>query len=435
MRHRTTPQTGWSLGVHGGQIVSRRAFVRQSTALAASGVVGLGLRHGIAQAADSLRRSGKACILLWMQGGPSQFETLSPKPNHANGGETRAIPTSVPGIEIADNLPETARVMEHLCLLRTLTGKEGSHPRASHLMQTGYLPAASVKFPALGAHVAYHLGEPDFDLPSFIHIGRSGQVARGGFLGLDYDPFLITSATRPPDNTELATARPRFRRRLQLMEQLEQDYAKDGAKAIVENHRKLYKKASRMVLSSRMKTFDIEKEPSASRSAYGDGDMAAAFLLARRLVEAGVPFVEINLGNWDTHNDNFERTRNLCGQLDRPWAQLLRDLNDRGLLDRTLVVWTGEFGRTPRINPRGGRDHFPRAFAAALAGCGIRGGQVIGKTDPSGNAIEDRPIEIPQFFRTIYRALGIDADHEYVSNVGRPIKVADEGEPITEAFG
>ncbi len=218
------------------------------------------------------------------------------------------------------------------------------------------------------------------------------------------------------------------------MQNLERGFESHGGEVLVKNHQKLYGQASRMVLSSRMEAFEIEREPGSVRQEYGTGDTASSILLARRLVEAGVPFVEVNVGNWDTHNDNFERTASLCGQIDQPMAALIRDLERRGMLDRTLVVWAGEFGRTPRINARAGRDHYPRAYCTALAGCGVHGGQVVGATDAGGIDIRDRPVTIPQFFRTIYRALGIDADHEYVSNIGRPIKVADEGEPVAQVF-
>ncbi len=420
-----------SVGRHG---VTRRRFLRTSV-LAASALGCGGLTRTIAARAGTLRRQGKACILLWMQGGPSQLETWDPKPGHTNGGETKAIATDVPGIRIADNLPEVARHASKLCVLRSMTSKEASHPRATFLMRTGYLPQASVKYPALGSHVAYHLSDDEFDLPSFVRIGRSTPgLAKGGFLGVDYDPFIISSATRKPDNTEAGVAPDRFRRRLALAGDLERTFAEQGGRELVESHRKVYRQASQMVLSDRMEAFDIEREPGSMRDAYGDGETAMACLLARRLVETGVPFVEVSVGNWDTHDDNFNRTRQLCERLDRPMATLLADLADRGLLDRTLVIWAGEFGRTPRINARSGRDHYPRAYSAVLAGCGVRGGQVIGATDAGGVEITDRPIRVSDFFRTVYHALGIDADHEYMSNIGRPIKVADEGSVVEEVF-
>jgi hypothetical protein len=216
---------------------------------------------------------------------------------------------------------------------------------------------------------------------------------------------------------------------------LEKGDDRNQMKQEIVDHQKLYRRASRLVLSPHMQAFDIEQEPPRVREEYGDSPFAAGCLLARRLVEAGVTFVEVNVGNWDTHQDNFERSRELCGQIDRPYAQLLRDLRQRGLLDTTMVIWMGEFGRTPRINPRAGRDHYPRAFTVALAGGGIRGGQVLGETDKGGESITDRPVTVPDLFRTVCHGLLINADIENMSSIGRPIKIVDGGEVIREAFG
>jgi uncharacterized protein (DUF1501 family) len=187
-----------------------------------------------------------------------------------------------------------------------------------------------------------------------------------------------------------------------------------------------------MVLSSDMRAFDLSQESAKVRESYGEGQFAAGCLLARRLVEAGVTFVEVTSNGWDTHDDNFARSKRLAGEVDQPFAQLLRDLKARGMLGKTLVVWMGEFGRTPRINPRGGRDHYPRAFNAVLAGGGIRGGRVIGETDAGGNAVEERPVTVPDLFQTICTSLAIDPAKENISGIGRPIKIVDGGEPVKE---
>lgn len=385
--------------------------------------------------AAQLRREGMACILLWMQGGPSQFETFSPLPGHANGGETKGIKTRVPGIEIADTLPRMAEVMDDLCLIRSMTSKEGSHPRATFLMHTGYLPTASVKYPTLGSIVSHQLGARDAELPNFVRIGGGGASgAGGGLLGVEYDPFVIARAGTLPENTAPAGGRDRLQRRLGLLDRLETDASASGPAREVAEHRQLYDKASRMILSPKMETFDLAREPRSVRAAYGNGNFASGCLLARRLIEAGVTFVEVTLGNWDTHADNFERSRQLCGQLDQPFAALVRDLKERGLLERTLVVWMGEFGRTPRINPRAGRDHYPRAFNVALAGGGVRGGQVIGKLDAGGTSVIDRPVGVSDLFRTLCTALKIDPDRENMSSIGRPIKIVDGGEVVPEVF-
>lgn len=386
-----------------------------------------------AQAAE-LRKRGKACIVLWMQGAPSQFETFSPKPGHANGGETKAIKTNVPGIEIAESLPATAKMMDKLCLLRSLTSKEGSHPRATYLMHTGYIPTASVKYPTLGSIASHEIGNAELEIPSFVRIGQQRLGDSAGFLGSQHDPFLMQSADKMPDNTSITTTQERYQRRLKLLSKLEADYATKGGKQEVQDHQHLVNRTAKMILSPQMSSFDLTKEPTKTREMYGDSPFAHGCLLARRLVESGVTFVEVVLGNWDTHDDNFNRSKTLCGEFDQPMTALIRDLEQRGLLDDTLVLWMGEFGRTPRINARSGRDHFPNAFNAAMAGGGVRGGQVIGTTEAGGDAITNRPITVPDLFRTICHTLKIDADKENMSNIGRPIKIVEGGKVVKEVL-
>jgi len=317
-----------------------------------------------------------------------------------------------------------------------MNGKEGQHPRATYLMHTGYLPSPALKYPTLGSIVAKEIGKPASDLPSFVRIGTGGNggFSGAGILGVDYDPLVMQFANRPPENTTLSTAQPRFQRRMGLLERLQTDYANQGGKQEVSDHQKVYAQAAKLVLSPKMEGFDISKEPQKTRDAYGSSPFAQGCLLARRLVETGVTFVEVLLPNWDTHQDNFDRTRTLCQQLDQPFAALLADLKQRGMLDNTLIVWAGEFGRTPRINPNAGRDHYPRAFSAALAGGGVKGGQVIGSTDAGGEAIKDRPVGTSDFLRTICHSLKIDADKQNMSSIGRPIRIVDGGEFVKEAF-
>ncbi len=413
--------------------VRRREFLRTiSAAGAAAGL--LSWPEVMALNAQELRKRGMACILLWMQGGPSQFETFSPKPGHDNGGPTQAIPTSVEGIEIAENLPELAQVMEHLCLIRSMTSREGSHPRATYLMHTGYLPTASIKYPSLGAMVAHQIAPPASELPDFVRVGGGRDSSGGGLLGTKYDPFVVPRAGRPPNNAALTTSRSRFERRLDLLGRLESDYENSGGRQEVENHRNLYDTTSKMVLSPKMSAFDLDRESAAVREAYGSSPFGTGCLLARRLVEAGVTFIEVTAGGWDTHKDNFNRTKTDCEQIDQPFAQLIGDLAERGMLDSTLVMWMGEFGRTPRINGNTGRDHYPRAFNVALAGGGVKGGQVIGKTDAGGTSVTDRPVGVTDLLRTALTALKIDPDHENMSPIGRPIKLVDGGKVVQEVF-
>ncbi|HEX4412771.1 MAG TPA: DUF1501 domain-containing protein [Lacipirellulaceae bacterium] len=416
-------------------VVHRRDFLRMAGAAGAAAGM-MSWTDAIVMSADDMRKRGMACILLWMGGGPSQFETFSPKPGHENGGETKAISTAVSGIQIADSLPKCAGAMKDLAIVRSMTSKEGSHPRATFLLHHGYLPMGGVKFPTLGSNVAQQIGTPNFDIPSFVRIGSKGADAGGaGFLGVDYDPFVMQNPEAKPENTQPATRDERYERRLALLKDVESNFGAVEGTDLVKDHQKLVDKSSTMIQSPRMAAFDLSKESDKMRDAYGRTKFGAGCLLARRLVESGVTFVEVNQEGWDTHEDNFDRTASNNGTIDQPMAQLVNDLKRRGMLDRTLVIWMGEFGRTPRINARSGRDHYPKAFNVVLAGGGIRGGQVVGETDAGGVEVTARPVTVNDLFRTIYTTLGIDADHENMSRIGRPIKLVDGGKVVRELLG
>ncbi len=416
-------------------VVHRRDFLRVAAATGAAAGM-MSWTDAICLSADDLRKRGMACILLWMGGGPSQFETFSPKPGHENGGETKAISTAVSGIQIADSLPKCAAAMNDIAIIRSMTSKEGSHPRATFLLHHGYLPMGGVKFPTLGSQVAQQIGKSGFDLPSFVRIGGKGADAGGaGFLGVDYDPFILQNPEAKPENTQPATRDERYARRLKMLEQVEANFGAREGTDLVADHRKLIQKSSKMILSPKMEAFDLSRESDKMHDAYGRTKFGSGCLLARRLVEAGVTFVEVNQEGWDTHDNNFERTKTNNEAIDQPMAQLITDLRQRGMLEKTLVIWMGEFGRTPRINARAGRDHYPRAFNVALAGGGIHGGQVVGETDAGGEDVTKRPVTVSDLFRTIYTTLGINADHENMSRIGRPIKLVDGGQVIHELLG
>lgn len=418
LQHRT------HVTIHRDGVVGRRDFLK---VMSAAG--GLSLVDAVSLHAAELRKQGMACILLWMQGGPSQFDTFDPKPAHANGAEVKAISTRAAGVQIAANLPKLANQADKLAIVRSMTTKEGNHQRATYLMHTSYVPSSSVNYPTLGAAVSHASAQSAAagELPAFVRIGRTPNGGNGGFLGTEFDALQMQTATRLPDNVKPTTDVARYQRRLGLLGRLEGASGPEIPAEQIADHRKLYDQASRMILSPSMEAFDITREPDSIRDGYGRGEFGAGCLLARRLVESGVTFVEVSLGNWDTHQDNNQRTQQLCGQLDQPFAFLLEDLAQRGMLERTMVVWMGEFGRTPRINPRNGRDHYPRAFSAALAGAGVRGGQVIGATDESGSDVEDAPVTEKDMFQTIYKGLKIDAAKENMSPIGRPIKLVDGG--------
>jgi hypothetical protein len=411
-------------------VIGRRELLR--TFALGSAAATVGWREGLAAEASALQRKNKACILLWMDGGPSQLETWDPKPGHANGGETKAIDTSAAGIRISENLPELAKQAERLAIIRSLQTREGEHGRATYLMHTSSLPSGSGALPSLGSVAAHGLAEAACTLPAFVRIGeRPLTGGAGGFLGSRYDAYVLSEAGRMPDNVRATVDGARLRRRVDLTGRLQQASVVSTI-AGSPDHGQVYESATRMITSPQLEAFDLEREKAAERDAYGRTPFGSACLLARRLVEAGVTFVECSVAGWDTHDNNFVRSRGLCEQFDRPMARLLADLGERGLLDDTLVVWMGEFGRTPKINPRTGRDHYPNAFSAVLAGGGIRGGQVVGATDAGGETIADRPVTEKDLFQTIYKALGIDAQRQYMTPIGRPLKFVDGGKAIDE---
>jgi hypothetical protein len=416
-------------------VISRRNFLR-SVAVGAAGLGALGWKEAVTLHAGELRRQGRACILLFMRGGPSQFETFDPKPGAATGGPTRTIDTAAPGIRIADSWTNVAREMNHLALIRSLTNREGEHQRATYQMHTGYVPIGGVRYPSLGSTVAREIGPRESDLPHFVSVGNRFTTIGSGFLGMAYAPFIVANPNQMPGNSELpaGVTDRRFGRRLELMRDLEEDFAQAGGQARVREHRALYSSAAQMVRSPRLRAFDLLEEDAAVRDRYGRTPFGQGCLLARRLVQAGVTFVEVELNGWDTHQDNFERTRSLSQTADRGFAALVTDLRERRLLERTLVIWMGEFGRTPRINPNNGRDHFPRAFSVALAGAGVRGGRVIGATSASGADVSARPVTVSDLFCTFCQALGINARRENMTPIGRPIRIVDGGQPVRELF-
>ena len=422
----------------GAGVLSRRTFLRNVGAGVALGA--LGWKEAVAVRAEELRRRGMACILLFMNGGPSQFETFDPKPGTETGGPTTDIPTAVGCVRIAEGWKNVAGEMKDVALIRSMTNKEGAHPRAQYQLHTGYLPSGNVKDPSLGSVVANELGQDRGDLPAFVSIGGGGPFSTAtsigsGFLGMNVAPFLVANPLRMPGNVTLpgGVSAERFGRRLEVLDDLEEDFAGPGG-ARVEDHKALYRGAAKLVRTPKLKAFDVTQEKDAVRERYGKTPFGQGCLLARRLVEEGVTFVEVESGGWDTHQDNFERVGRLRDAVDPAYAALVGDLKERGMLERTLVIWMGEFGRTPRINPRTGRDHFPRAFNVALAGCGVRGGQVVGKTNAAGSDVAERPVTVSDLFCSFFHALKINPRKENLSPIGRPVKLVDGGKAVRELF-
>lgn len=445
--------------------ISRRQLLQ--TALA--GLWGVGTCSWfprLAQAAGT-GDAQRHCILLWMTGGPSQLDTFDLKPGHDNGGEFQEISTNVPGVRFSEHLPLLARQAQHLAIIRGLSTTEGDHGRGTHLMHTGFAPGvAGIRYPTLGSLLSKELTPGETELPGFVSVAPfrlfNAAAHSPGFLGPAFAPLAVTGESpvtptlsaqdifngNPSAGNRFATlgienlrpAQPlsekRAKARVEFLRSFESEFAQNHADAAATAHQTVYEHAIRLMNSNAGQAFDLSQEPDEVRARYGSGIFGQGCLLARRLVEHGVPFVEVSLGGpetggvgWDTHTDNFAGVLALSQQLDAGFATLLSELDERGLLERTTIVWMGEFGRTPQINGQAGRDHFTNAWSCLLAGGGIRGGQVFGKTSDDGMEVLAEQVRVGDVLATICEAVGVPPDQLNTSNVGRPIPIA-EGTPI-----
>jgi hypothetical protein len=389
--------------------------------------------------AQKLKKANRSCIVLWMGGGPSHLDIWDLKPDsEKNGGPFRPIDTSAPGVKISEHLPKVARQMHHLSILRSLDSKEGNHERGNYLMHTGYSPNPTVVHPGWGSVCSMELGErlENFDLPHCIAINSPGAGA--GFLGMSYAPFVVQNPNAPISNL-----RPpkdvdnwRMERRLKMLGDVEDQFTGQHTSQSAIDHKAVYAKTLRMMNSRYQDSFNLDREPADSRDRYGRGSFGSGCLMARRLVERGVTYVEVSLDGWDTHANNFDTlSGRLLPELDKGMSALVADLADRRLLDTTTIVWMGEFGRTPRINQNAGRDHWPRSWSVVVGGGGMKNGQVVGATDKDGVDITDHPIGVMDLIATLTKTMGINLATQYTTPRGRPIKVVDGGQPIKELVG
>jgi hypothetical protein len=435
-------------------LASRRSFLRAAS-LGLLGTSASGWFPLLANelAANKARR--RQCILLWMTGGPTQTDTFDMKPGHANGGQFKEVATKVPGLRFSEHLPKLATMSDQLAVVRSLSTKEGDHGRGTYVVRTGQKPQGPVQYPAIGASLSKALASGDDAVPHYVSISpfrAFNQAAYSpGFLGPRYAALTVgatdgQAAQAPPaaggyaelkvDNLAPVVDPSQFAGRVDLWRQFETEFVARHRGPSPAAHQTVYERALSLMDSSAAKAFDLSPESTTVRDAYGRGRFGQGCLLARRLIEAGVSFVEVTLGSlsentfgWDTHQNNFAAVKRLCGELDAGWGTLMQELSERGLLETTTILWIGEFGRTPTINAQGGRDHFPAAWTCVFAGGGIKGGQAYGQTSDSGNEVVDGKTDIPDVLATLSAALGVDPEEKNISDQGRPIKIAD-GTPL-----
>jgi uncharacterized protein (DUF1501 family) len=409
-------------------MLSRRDWLKLSAA-GVSAVSLSGWLQVLASRAAETRAKHKSCIVLWMDGGPSHKDTFDMKPGTTDGGEFKTISTAVPGIQISEHFPKFAKVMKHAAILRGMSTDEGAHPRAKYYLHTGYKEGqGGLTYPSLGSLVSAEIGRPNAPMPNYVSIGARSYGA--GFLGARHAPLIVNDPARGVENLKPMVSGSHFDDRLKMLQEMASAFYREYKAEASADHKTMYRRAITLMQSKEAKAFDLSHEPASSRAAYGSSRFGDSCLLARRLVETGVSFVEVTLGGWDTHQNNFERVKQLSQQCDPAMAALVNDLKQRGLLESTLIVWMGEFGRTPRINQRGGkpgRDHYPRAWSTVMIGGGIKGGQVIGKTDQEGANVVEGKVSALDFLATVCELLGVNWKKQNNTPIGRPIRIVDKG--------
>lgn len=416
---------------------TRRRFI----ARAASSLLGVGLlpnflsRDALA-AATAKGGTAKNVIYLYMDGGMSHVDTWDPK-SGAIMGPTKTIKTSADGLQLGEYLPRTAKQMHHGTVVRSLTSTQGAHEQGNYMMHTSYQLRGTINHPSLGAWLAHFRGAGNPTLPGSVYVGNASRHPGAGFFSPELAPLFVNNPENGLKDIELQKdlTKDSHAARMRLAGGLDAEFLRTfGKQRNVAAHTGAYDGAYRMMASQDIAAFDLAPEKPQLRDAYGRDAFGQGCLLARRLVERGVRFVEVSLHGWDTHANNFTATPDLCTKLDAGLSTLVSDLHERGMLRDTLVVVATEFGRSPKINQALGRDHYPKAFSGALFGGGVKGGTVYGATNHTAEIVTDLEITIPDFNATIGYALDLPLEEVVVAPSGRPFKLADKGKPVTAVF-
>jgi uncharacterized protein (DUF1501 family) len=415
--------------------MNRRHFMAHLAGAAVMASPAIAFTNSLLANATDLRKKNKSCIMLWMNGGPATIDIWDMKPGAATAGAFKPISTKVDGLQICEHLPQLAKQMDQLSVIRSMSTREADHGRGRYYMHTGYVPNPTIEHPSYGAVVAHELASqmPQLDIPPFVSVG--GGSIGPGFLGMTWAPFVVDSNGDVRDLNANAGKDPRTVQRISVLEAMDEDFMNQRRGDEAEDHFKVLRKTVSMMTSKQMAAFKVNTEPASALDRYGRSAFGKGCLMARRLVEAGVPFVEVDMGGWDTHQNNFntlERTK--LPELDKAMSALIGDLKDRGLYDSTAIVWLGEFGRTPRINGNAGRDHYARAWSVVVGGAGFQRGVVVGATNEDGTQVTSEPYTSQDLMASVLKSLGISLDTTFTSNSGRPMKIANSGKVIKELF-
>jgi hypothetical protein len=411
--------------------MTRRHFMQHMAGSSAALGASLTMGNAIYANADTLKKNRKSAILLWMGGGPATIDLWDLKPGAPTGGPFKPISTTG-DLQICEHLPMMAQQMKHMSIVRSMSTREADHTRGRYYMHTGFVPNPNIEHPSYGAVIAHETIDqrPGLEIPPFVSIG--GASAGPGFLGMAWSPFSVTSNGRIR-NLEMKLENSRLLQRMAALDTIETGFSKRTRDLPASEHAKVLKKTFDLMTSDQMEAFRVEKEPDEVKERYGTDNFGQGCLLARRMVEAGVPFVEVDLGGWDNHNGIHAILKDTkLPQLDRAMSALIEDLEQRELLKDTVVMWMGEFGRTPRINQNAGRDHFARAWSCVVGGGDIAGGVAVGETSTDGSAVESEPFSSEDLMTTVCRGLGISTEKTFTSKNGRPMKIAGGGKIISE---
>ncbi len=427
--------------------MTRRHFMSHLAGASALALPAISFTNSLMASATDMKKRHKSAILLWMGGGPATIDIWDLKPGAPTGGEFKPISTTADGVQISEHMPLMAKQMKNMALVRSMSTKEADHNRGRYYMHTGYVPNPNIEYPSYGSVVAHELAPlvPDLEIPPFVSVGGGSEGP--GFLGMTWAPFVVNSNGDVRDlNMGLGGAR--LQQRMEMLAGIEKQFigkiGGDGrsssksagiATTAAGEHAKILNKTLELMTSKQMDAFKINSETAAVKEAYGATGFGRGCLMARRLVEAGVPFIEVDLGGWDTHANNFTSLKNTkLPELDKAMSALVADLVERGLWNDTVVIWMGEFGRTPRINGNSGRDHWARSWSVAVGGGSFKRGIAVGKTNSDGTMVETEPYTSQDLMASVLKSLGISLETTFTSKNGRPMKIANSGKVIKDLF-
>ena len=414
--------------------MSRRHFMSHLAGASAMAGTALAMGNTLCANSQTLKKNRKAAILLWMGGGPSTIDIWDLKPGSSTGGPFKPIATAG-DMQICEHMPMMAKNMDKMSIVRSMSTREADHTRGRYYMHTGYVPNPNMTHPGYGSVIAHELAasRSDLEIPPFVSVG--GGSVGPGFLGMAYAPFSVNSNGQVR-NLKMGVEPDRLTQRMQALSMLEKGFINDNRGVSAEEHAKVLNKTLDLMTSKQMESFRVNSEPAEVKERYGENNFGRGCLMARRLVEQGVPFVEVSLGGWDDHQNIFDSlSDNRLPTLDRAMSALVEDLYERGMYDDVAVIWMGEFGRTPRINGNAGRDHWARSWSVVAGGAGMTPGLAIGKTNEDGTRVEGQAYSSEDLMATVCKAMGISLETSFTSRSGRPMQIANSGKVITELLG